>query len=47
MASEVVAAPRVRECPVQMEGAVRDYRVTGHLVQAFRQGGRSCALSPL
>ena len=34
MASEAVAPPRVRECPVQMEGVVHDYRAFGKNVSA-------------
>ena len=34
MASESVAPPRVRECPVQMEGVVQDYRAFGKNVSA-------------
>ena len=33
-ASEAVAPPRVRECPVQMEGIVHDYRPFGKNVSA-------------
>jgi flavin reductase (DIM6/NTAB) family NADH-FMN oxidoreductase RutF len=34
MASEAVAPPRVRECPVQMEGVVHDHRPFGKNVSA-------------
>jgi flavin reductase (DIM6/NTAB) family NADH-FMN oxidoreductase RutF len=34
MESETVAPPRVRECPVQMEGIVHDYRPFGKNVSA-------------
>ena len=34
MKSEAVAPPRVRECPVQMEGVVQDYRAFGKNVSA-------------
>jgi flavin reductase (DIM6/NTAB) family NADH-FMN oxidoreductase RutF len=34
MESLVVAAPRIRECPVQMEGRVHDYRSFGKNVSA-------------
>ena len=34
MASESVAPPRVRECPVQMEGIVHDFRPFGKNVSA-------------
>ena len=34
MESESVAPPRVRECPVQMEGIVHDYRAFGKNVSA-------------
>ena len=34
MESEVVAPPRVRECPVQMEGMVHDFRPFGKNVNA-------------
>lgn len=34
MESETVAPPRVRECPVQMEGVVHDYRPFGKNVSA-------------
>lgn len=34
VASETVAPPRVRECPVQMEGVVHDYRPFGKNVSA-------------
>jgi flavin reductase (DIM6/NTAB) family NADH-FMN oxidoreductase RutF len=34
-ASESVAAPRVAECPVQMEGVVHDYRPFGKNVNAY------------
>jgi flavin reductase (DIM6/NTAB) family NADH-FMN oxidoreductase RutF len=34
MASASVAPPRVRECPVQMEGVVHDFRAFGKNVNA-------------
>jgi flavin reductase (DIM6/NTAB) family NADH-FMN oxidoreductase RutF len=34
-ASEAVAAPRVKECPVQMEGVVHDYHRFGKNVNAW------------
>jgi flavin reductase (DIM6/NTAB) family NADH-FMN oxidoreductase RutF len=35
IASETVAAPRVAECPVQMEGRVHEYRAFGKNVAAY------------
>ncbi|MEO8196258.1 MAG: flavin reductase family protein [Thermoanaerobaculia bacterium] len=35
VASDTVAAPRVRECPVQMEGTVHDHRPFGKNVSAI------------
>jgi len=35
VASETVAAPRVLECPVQMEGRIHDYHVFGKNVNAY------------